>query len=252
MNSGVGALVNLRANQSFANPTLLRIDNIATSGGGAGAAIEINQSPSGTKQFGTNISSTSILNDRGQFVITTKNNTANPARLELTLQRAGAGPTFGSTLAYSTDQGLVFQDTRADIAFGGVATPGISYIADYSASYTDRSCPDVEWVNSQIASAITEETILAEITSITQATYGAILPADPSGGSFNVNVPGTPPTTGQWFTVVRSRNTTANTVTILTSTDGLYGTAANVTLTAAQPYARVIYVNPTIGWIVDN
>ena len=60
------------------------------------------------------------------------------------------------------------------------------------------------------------------------------------------------PVEGVWFTVVRSRTSSGKPVYINTTADNLMGAAANVTLSAALPAQRLVYVNSTVGWVPEN
>ena len=92
------------------------------------------------------------------------------------------------------------------------------------------------------------DVVLTEVDSNVTATKFSTLPVDCTGASRTIAPPAAP-SAGDWFVVVRSRSGGANTVTITTTTDKLFGAAADVILTDLNPYAKLVYVNLTVGWI---
>lgn len=160
----------------------------------------------------------------------------------------------------SASNRIIFRDTVLELSIdeiGGntgaffiddnrTVPEGITYDADYSATFTARSLIDKEYAD--------KDQVMTEITTADTAEVYNILPVNTTSGAVTVTPPATP-SAGDWFAVSDSRgNAGTNNITVdfTTAAVNFHGGSADHVISANKGFARFTYVNSTIGWIISN
>ena len=151
----------------------------------------------------------------------------------MTLTLGTSSPTSGE---------FVINDTRT----GTGAKQGITYAADYSASFVARSLVDKAYVDKDNLMPEASVSMTAELyhIALVDATSATAIVTPPSS-----------PSAGDWFAVSDSRgNAGNNNITIDFSAFGdlLHGSANNYIMNVNYDFVRFTYVNATVGWIKSN
>lgn len=160
----------------------------------------------------------------------------------------------------SASNRIIFRDTVLELSIdeiGGntgaffiddnrTVPEGITYDADYSATFTARSLIDKEYAD--------KDQVMTEITTSDTAEFYNILPVNTTSGAVTVTPPATP-SAGDWFAVSDSRgNAGTNNITVdfTTAAVNFHGGSADHVINANKGFARFTYVNSTVGWIISN
>lgn len=178
-----------------------------------------------------------------QLALYADNNDIGMASLANSLSVADSVISITLLESGSNTGAMVITDSRT-------ATEGVTYAADYSTDYVDRSLVDKGFVMG-VGKADNVET---EVTSKVTATLYSILPCNTSGGAFAVDVPAAP-TAGDWFAISDSRgnaNTFNITIDFTTAAVNFHGSSADYIMSVDYEFARFTYVDSTIGWIKTN
>lgn len=160
----------------------------------------------------------------------------------------------------SASNRIIFRDTVLELSIdeiGGntgaffiddnrTVPEGITYDADYSATFTARSLIDKEYAD--------KDQVMTEITAADTAEFYNILPVNTTSGAVTVTPPATP-SAGDWFSVSDSRGnagTHSITIDFTTAGDNLFGSTSNYIMNVNYDFVRFTYINATVGWVKSN